>query len=165
MRLALIILALLMLPTFLMVGISCNDKTATLDDNEQGEAEQFADAFIDYALEVMLVADIATERLNKAAELLQNNQISMLECTKRGYQITLIHAYTLHYIDSKPEYQILFPFLYDKDSPPSLGWSMPEFEADPEAAEASYWSYLEDYIYYHDWALQQAVEKIGPPKK
>ena len=136
----------------------------TLVENENEEAKQVADAFLGYASEVMSADEIATERLNKAANLLRNGEFNMLEFCKRCYQVTLIHAYTLDYIDKKSQYEILWPLLYGKDEPPSLAWCIPELEQDAEAREAQYESYLQDYIDFHNYALSEVVKKIGPPE-
>jgi len=130
-------------------------------DSETNQAKDFADAFIAYAEEVMLAHNLAIERLNKASDLLGNGEINTIEFRKRCYQTTLIHAYTLDYIDRKPRYEVLFLFLYTQDKAPSIGWCIPE---DTEGAEARYESQLQDYIDYHYFAVSEAVAKIGPPK-
>jgi len=155
---------LMLMVSAAILGISLVGCSNTPTENGSEEVTEFADAFLSYALEVKLADEIATERLNKASDLLGKGEINTFEFRKRCYQVTLIHAYTLDYIDKKPQYEILWPFLYDKDEPPNLGWCIPELEQDAEAREAQYESYLRDYIGFHTYALSEAVKKIEPPK-
>ena len=156
-------LFLLLVLTLILINSMLGCKS-TSSESEADQAKEFADAFISYASEVKLAEEIANERLNKATGLLESGEINTIEFRKRCYQATLIHAYTLEYIDRKPQYEMLFPFLFGEEQPPSLGWCIPELERDPEAIEAQYESYMQDYIDYHYFALSEAVEKIGPPE-
>lgn len=156
---ALILVLLLIIVSFSCLVTACVSSSSKID-----EAEEFADIFIDYALEVKLADEIATGRLNNATELLQTGEITTFEFRKRCYQIYLIHAYTLEYIDSKPEYKILFPLLYGQEEPAKLDWCIPELEGDVEGVETSYESHLREYIDYHHEALAEILEEVGPPK-
>lgn len=159
-RLPVIVIIVLVL-IFTTFSMACGN---TVNNEETDDADELFDAFLNYALECKWAQEIAIERLNKTSELVLDGEIAPLECRKRFYQITLIHAYTLDYIDSKREYKILWPMVYASSDAPKLAWAIPELEQDYEAKEAEYESYLTDYIDHHYFAISEVVRIIGPPK-
>jgi ABC-type cobalt transport system substrate-binding protein len=149
-----IILLVLVSLICIMPFVGCTTESG---GTKEDAVQEIVDAFYNYSSEFLLADDIADGQIDKFTELLQSGNISTLQFTKMSYQITLIHAYTLQYMDSKPEYQILFQLLYKKDTPPNLAWYVPEAETDPEVAQDTYESYLNNYILQHKIAIQQVL--------
>ena len=114
--------------------------------NEENVLEEFYTSMDKYIGEFLLAEEIAVDSLNQQMELVRDGKITTLELRKRAYLIHLIHAHTLKYINSKPEYAILQGVLWDKNDgeAPNLGWYIPELANDKERAEYEYEEYYED---------------------
>jgi len=145
------------LVVMLLVVVCVAGCTTESGQTKEDAVQEIVDAFYNYSSEFLLAEDIANSQMDKFTKLVQDGNISTLQFLKMNYQITLVHAYTLQYIDSKPEYQILFQLLYNEDTPPNLGWFLPELEENPDAAEITYESYLNNYILQHKMAIQQVL--------
>ena len=154
-RLLLVIsLALLLASSFL----SC----ASPAPNEENVLEEFYTSMDKYIGEFLLAEEIAVDSLNQQAELLTSGKLSTLEFGKRVYLIHLIHANTLKYINSKPEYAILQGVLWDINDgeAPKLGWYIPELANDKERAEYEYEQYLVDYVLLYELAIDRVVQRF-----
>ena len=114
--------------------------------------------FAEYQVELQQASEIAIESMNQISDALRDpeSDVNMVTFGKRLFEITLIHANTLKYIDSRPKYAELHSELWDDGVPPNLAWTIPEDEYE----EIQYEGYLNDYISFHDWVVEKLARRL-----
>ncbi|MBC8470817.1 MAG: hypothetical protein H8D56_15200 [Planctomycetes bacterium] len=152
---------------------SCGSRSETSTKTEQSDdielIKEMAFLLREYTLELKHAEAISNKSLEQVYNALSEGDITTYKYRKRIYQIELIEANTIAFIDSKPIYNRLHNFMWTEDGKaPSLAWSVPEAESDPEKREAQFEEYLQGYIFLHtdtverltDFLVNEA-EKLG----
>lgn len=168
--------SLLLIALVLILAIStasCGSRSEKATETEQSDdielIKEMAVWLREYTLELKHAEAIRNKSLEQASNALREGGITTYKYRKRVYQIELIEANTIEFIDSKPIYNRLHNFMWTKDGKaPKLAWSVPEAESDPEKCEAQFEEYLQDYVFLHtdtverltDFLLKEA-EKFG----
>lgn len=116
--------------------------------NENELIQELWQSLMDYNFELAGVEAMRNESIDEISDALRDGNISTLKYRKRMYEIRLIEANIIKYIDLKPQYALLHGMWEDRD-PPSLAWSIPQLEKDSEKREAQFQDYLEGYIALH----------------
>jgi len=129
---------------------------------ERSESEELWQLLGEYSQELTLAEMIMKDKANEQAILLEGGYITTLEFRKRMYQVQLIHAHTIHYIDSKPQYAPLIGFLFfsNQEKPPDLSCRIPELASDVERRETQCEQYLTDYVTLHYWAIEEFTQTL-----
>lgn len=167
-------LTLLVVTVLLLASsvLSCDSSTNSSSNDELSIKSELTQelwqSLMDYNLELAGVEQIRKESLDQIDEALKAGDISTLKFRKRAYEIILIEANTIKYIDRKPEYALLHTFMWEGGKAPGLAWSIPELERDSEKREAEFEDYLQIYIVRHydvveDFSqiLRQRADELG----
>jgi|GEM_PF-1637427 len=144
---------LLIISIFLLVvvSVSCASSKNAVDELQAKRelTQELWQALMDYNLELAGVEAIRQESYDQINKALTEGTIDTIKFRKRAYQITLIEANTIKFIDSKPQYVLLHQLMWDERKAPSLAWATPELESDSEGREAEFEQYLQGYIARH----------------
>jgi len=144
---------LLIISIFLLVVVivSCASSKNAVDELQAKRelTQELWQALMDYNFELAGAEAISKESYNQIDKALTDGTINTVKFRKRAYQIALIEANTIKFIDSKPQYILLHQFMWDEHKAPSLAWATPELENDSERRETEFEQYLQGYIARH----------------
>lgn len=148
---SILLLGLVLLLASLVVGCASSTNSPSNDELsiKRELTQKLWQSLMDYNFELAGVEAIRNESLDQIDSALTDGDISTLKYRKRAYEIILIEANTIKYIDRKPEYALLHTFMWEDGKAPTLAWGIPELEDDPERREFEFQDYLENYIMYH----------------
>ena len=150
--------------------VSCTGETASVaplssaSDELQVKREvtqELWQELTNYKLELVAAEAIREESFSQIEKALKDEGFSMssaLQHRKRAYQIVLIEANTMKFIDSKPEYAMLHTLMWESGRAPTLAWATPELETDSDRREAEFEQYLQGYIDHHWYTVESFTE-------
>jgi hypothetical protein len=132
--------------------MSCSQPQETI----RKQAMEVSELLLQYYDELVLASTIKQQSISEVDKALHDpdSGMNLGKARKCLYEINLIEANTIKYIDSKPEYAILHKFLWKDGTPPKLGRHMPDLE---EGQEEAFQSYLDVYISAH----YKVVDEFG----
>jgi len=152
---------LLMASALLLACTAVGCGASTIDEELRIKREltqELWQSLMDYNFELAGVEAIRNESIAQVSDALKSGTISTLKYRKRIYQIHLIEANTIRYIDNKPQYALLHSFMWEEGEPPKLAWSIPELEKDSERREEEFQDYLQAYIIRHYDIVEEFFE-------
>lgn len=150
-RLRIMVMGLLLI-SVVVFAMGCNAA-------DKEKARQFVDACLNYTIDVSLIKQTSTEWMNEDAELLKEGNITTRELRERYYFTLFGQAYALYCLDQKTENQALVATFMEVKAPPELA-RPPVSEVDTELAENRYTDYLDGYIAYHDYVVEQIMDYL-----
>ena len=142
---ALLSIGLVLLLASLFIG--CSPSTTLTE--EQRVTHELYGYLMDYNIELAQAEQIWSDSLERLSEAVKAGDMTMRRFRQQVYEINLIYANTVRYIDSKPCYFILHIFMWDDGAPPDLAWPLPEFSYDDAIGEMRADEYIRAYIGLH----------------
>lgn len=143
--------------SFTTSPIGCSPSTASTE--EQRLTQDLYACLIDYTIELAQAEQIWKDSLARASEALKAGGITTAKFRQQAYEINLIYANTVKYIDSRPEYSILLSIMWD-GAPPDLAWPLPEFSYDDPVGEMRAEEYIGVYIGFHAVTTEEFLKLL-----
>lgn len=112
--------------------VTCSTSSSSEKTTEMKLIDELWDALISYNTELAVAEQIMKDSMNEVEQGVRDGKVTMVEFRKRIFQIILIHANTIKFLDNKPEYGLLNSFMWGEEGVPRLAWAIPEEQEDRE---------------------------------